>query len=828
MAGENTNLLSTPEGYATPEQIKAARAYAAALLHGNMQQPVKHWSQGVSNMVSALVGGNLDYNAAQREQGGRNAAAEQQQTLVPGANYPKAPMGTNPEMPKPSFSESPSSAGGKRAEGGAPDDVMSRASKASASIESGGRYDLKGPVTKTGDQALGKYQVMGANLPEWSAKYLGKTLTPEQFLADPQAQEDLYKAKFGEYIQKYGPEGAAKAWFAGEKGMHNPNATDRIVRDGKVIHPGMTVRGYGQKFMKAFGPDAASVQAAPAVQAMSAALRGGPSDADAPGTEVAASGGRMPQIPGGGSVRPEASGGPVIDPRLIKPAPGHTPEQLRAVLANPWVPQHIKDFAFQTMMQRGQAIELPSPTGMGTIRIDPSDPRVQQYFAPKPEIRDAKIGDIQSPVLIGADTKGMPTKINPARAQPTPVVPSVGPRSDAAPQAPVGAPQGGPALAATPGPAMAENAPVSPVTPPIAPESAEAPAQPVQVAATDPAAGISATVPKPAAPAAAPKEQPPLARMAQAGPPPGVDPEMWEAYRQKQDSDVKVEVDKDLLKKTGEQNIKKYEQLSDSAAAARKQLPMLDYGLALINDPNIYQGILANEVNSWQKVKAALPFVFGDDAKFAAAPAEVFNKVVSGSILDLMKSTLAGLGQVRVAEIDLLRQANAANTNTPAANRALLELSRRAMQKIDYLDDLGQQYFSGSEVVDPVSGKVLAKANMDANGEVAPRRGLDVGFDKIARKWQLDNPTLTPEEIKNYQEIFRTGIDPRRPDPAAPAAPGKQGAAPAQAPAGASPYPKEAVDMLRANPAMKAQFDEIFGPGASDKALGSPSAPVSK
>ncbi len=790
MAVENANYLSTPEGYATPEQIKNVRAYAQALLYGNMQQPVRHWSQGISNMVSALVGGNLDYQAAQKEQGGRNAAAEQQQTLIPGSHYPKAPVGTNPEMPKPSFSEGPSSGGVKKAEGDtdatvtsvAPDDVMSRASKATASIESGspkGNYRELGPIIpKTGDRAYGKYQVMGANLPEWSSKYLGRTLTPEQFLADPQAQEDLYKAKFGEYIQKYGPEGAAKAWFAGEKGMKNPNAKDIL---------GTTVQGYGQRFMKAYGPDDASVKAAPAVQAMSAALRGDASDAGGPGTEVAAAGGKIAPPPAGNhAVYPAASGVPYINPALIKSHTGHTADQLRAVLANPWVPQHIKDFAYQKMLQRDQVGEMASPTGMGTIKYDPLNPANQQYFAPKPEIKEQKIGDIQSPVLIGADTKGMPTTINPARAQPAPIVPSVGPRSEA----PTAAPQGGPAVAGGPAPAMAENAPAAPVSPANAPESAEAPSQPVQVAATDPTAGISATAPKGPVPPAggAPKEQPPLTRMAQSTPPSSlIDPEMWRAYTGKQAHDTKVAVDKQLQEKTDEQAIKKYEQLSDSASAARKQLPMLDYGLALINDPNIYQGILANEVGSWQKIKAAFPGFFGDDAKFAAAPNEVFNKVVSGSILDLMKSTLAGLGQVRVAEIDLLRQANASNTNTPAANRALLELSRRAMHKIDMLDDLGQQYFSGSEVVDPVSGKTYLKANLDANGEITPRRGLDVGFDKIARQWQLDNPTLSPEDIANYKEIFKTGMDPRRPDAPMPAKTGPGGGT--TAPKGGAPAP---------------------------------------
>src|ERR1700757_4919524 len=64
---DNPNLLSTPENYATPDQIKSTYDYAKALMSGSGQQSVHHWTQGVSNMVSALIGGNLDYNANKRE-----------------------------------------------------------------------------------------------------------------------------------------------------------------------------------------------------------------------------------------------------------------------------------------------------------------------------------------------------------------------------------------------------------------------------------------------------------------------------------------------------------------------------------------------------------------------------------------------------------------------------------------------------------------------------------------------------------------------------------------------------------------------------------------
>ena len=70
---------------------------------------------------------------------------------------------------------------------------MADYASAISGIESGGNYSALGPKTKSGDQAYGKYQVMGANIPQWSQEALGKPLTPDQFLADPAAQDAIFQ-----------------------------------------------------------------------------------------------------------------------------------------------------------------------------------------------------------------------------------------------------------------------------------------------------------------------------------------------------------------------------------------------------------------------------------------------------------------------------------------------------------------------------------------------------------------------------------------------------------------------------------------------------------
>ena len=71
--------------------------------------------------------------------------------------------------------------------------------KAIANIESrgSGGYSAIGPKTKKGNRAYGKYQVMDFNIPSWTKKHLGKSFTPAQFLASPQAQDAVFRGEFG-------------------------------------------------------------------------------------------------------------------------------------------------------------------------------------------------------------------------------------------------------------------------------------------------------------------------------------------------------------------------------------------------------------------------------------------------------------------------------------------------------------------------------------------------------------------------------------------------------------------------------------------------------
>jgi len=246
----------------TPETIKRRQALAEAL-YNKKQPPMTHWMQGVSQIGDTLVAGML-------EQKNKKDQREANEWLATNLSSPGGQQAAAPQMPAPGAAPMPSAAPPVAPPQGAPaqpdstpvasfDDRFGkwpdgkatvaaaldpRIKDAMFKIESGGRYDALGPITKSGDRAYGVGQVMGANIGPWTEQYYGKRLTPQEYLGNKDAQDAVINGEFGRLVSKYGPEGAAKAWFAGEKGMNNPNAKDVL---------GTSVADYGRKFMANLG-----------------------------------------------------------------------------------------------------------------------------------------------------------------------------------------------------------------------------------------------------------------------------------------------------------------------------------------------------------------------------------------------------------------------------------------------------------------------------------------------------------------------------------------------------------------------------------------------
>lgn len=121
-----------------------------------------------------------------------------------------------------------------------------------AGIESGGgNYAALGPTTDKGDRAYGKYQIMGSNIPSWTQEALGKPLTPEQFLADQDAQEKTAKHRMGVYLDEYGtPEDVASMW-------HSGLPYKEAVARGRKDQLGTTTESYGARVREGVGEESA-------------------------------------------------------------------------------------------------------------------------------------------------------------------------------------------------------------------------------------------------------------------------------------------------------------------------------------------------------------------------------------------------------------------------------------------------------------------------------------------------------------------------------------------------------------------------------------------
>src|SRR6478736_1520616 len=133
-------------------------------------------------------------------------------------------------------------------------------------------YQKLGPVigpghTLAGDRAYGKYQVMGTNVGPWTQEILGRAMTPQEFLSSPEAQDAVFKGKFGQYVAKTGdPKAAAAMWFSGSPNIQSA-ASDQL---------GTSVPAYVNGFARRLGqpPPGTALAYAPASQAITDAMGG--------------------------------------------------------------------------------------------------------------------------------------------------------------------------------------------------------------------------------------------------------------------------------------------------------------------------------------------------------------------------------------------------------------------------------------------------------------------------------------------------------------------------------------------------------------------------
>lgn len=200
----------------TYEELQARKKIARELMGGNGQ--IRSVGEGINSAAKSVAGALLKKRAQTEEDKQRSEFNDAFNSTVPGMF------------------------------GGATGTLSTKGSpyaEAIASVESAGSgdYSAVGPQTPKG-RAYGRYQVMDFNIPAWTEKYVGRRMTPEEFLRDPAAQDAVFNGEFGSYVQKYGnPQDAASMWFSGRPMAEAGNASDGY----------KTVPEYVSKFDRALG-----------------------------------------------------------------------------------------------------------------------------------------------------------------------------------------------------------------------------------------------------------------------------------------------------------------------------------------------------------------------------------------------------------------------------------------------------------------------------------------------------------------------------------------------------------------------------------------------
>lgn len=691
-------------GFVTPGQVSALRQYAQALMGSGM--PMGHsgnvtaaspWG-GLSSMAGALMGGQMLRGAGDAERG----------SMVAGYN-------SNPY------------------------------SGATSAQESGGNYNAIGQPTHDGDRAYGKYQVMGKNVGPWTAQILGQAMTPEQFLANPQAQEAVYNAKFGEYVQKYGPEGAAKAWFAGEHGMNDPNARAHKP-DGTPFGP--TVEQYGQKFAQNVGPGGGDLGLGGHALAFSGEPNQPPIlNAGSPaGMSMAlqAPGGMQPPAPRlapGGAAIPQGS------PAVTMPPAGALPyrvpvsrEQYVMTMANPYVDPQTKQFVQQSYYSQGQPLSVPGPYGSQYV-FNPQD-RSQGYMLPPPLLeKTLKANGSEMPYFLAP--------VLPGQAMPPPALQPIIPGTQGGGMAPQQQPQGGQAQpAARPTDlnyAEKEGGAAQQGLPPIITQGPEA------VKAGQPASGMLGTPPPQSALPFAETNRPEPVPGGEATPTPGpADPtrmspaQFFEWSRRNQ---VLSNSEEEYNKKDIESYQKDFDATQATGRNAYNLDQQIDIAKNIIENPAFTQGPGSDLKLAMKKVWA---FLGDKDSQNQLSYNDAFKKIVSSNILADMRSKLQGLGQVRLAEIKLLENASASQYNTLAANRAILDIAGRYQKQAEQMSQISNWYRQGYRWQD---GKLMT--DKQGNPVISNERPTVAGQDQAINYYLAHHPLFNPDEINHYMEIFK-------------------------------------------------------------------------
>ena len=225
--------------YDTPDDIKRKRQMIrdAMMNYGS----ASNVGEGIGQLLNGIATGVQMRGLDRAEQAGMASGQAAQSKILDAmtGGARSEPSVEAPAASAPSAAAMPTSGG----------NTAYRDAIASIESKGSGDYSAVGPTHSKMGRALGRYQIMESNIPVWSKEILGRPVSADEFMANPQLQDAIFDGKFNSYVSKYGPEGAAQAWLGGPGGVGKLDRKDSL---------GTSIAEYGQRFTKALGGDARS------------------------------------------------------------------------------------------------------------------------------------------------------------------------------------------------------------------------------------------------------------------------------------------------------------------------------------------------------------------------------------------------------------------------------------------------------------------------------------------------------------------------------------------------------------------------------------------
>lgn len=716
----------TPPNYMPPDQLALQKEYAAALMKGGQRDKeiTSPW-QGVRMMADTLAGRHLQ-NQAGQQQASNTFGAGQEVASAPRAGAPQG--GMDPYTARTFKLESGNDPNAR---------TGSNVGLGQFGPEEMKRFGITNP-SDPDQQISGLHQERSANV-QGLTKALGRPPTPgEEYLAHQQglagATTLLTNPNMPAWqaIRKYYPSDAiAQRAIAGNPpggGHFDPNApaghfTGAWVKqfEGR-LGPQSGAGGQTADLSGSIGGSGPPQIGSP--QAMSGALAA---------NTAPHSGG---PLPGGPPV--SGAGGATLGPEYA-PQRTHIPQdQMGRILGNQWIPPEIRNSLFGQYQQEYQPVELKTTggrtifpgggskgpgidipdlqhfnlksggaeaPGFGTIRTGPGG---ETQFSPTSGLEKLLPGNptVQQPSSNPAGLEGLPDLSAPKT---TP-----GPQGSAAPMPGQAATA---AMAANP---MGQQGPAPIEAPPTGAKTALA--TPGNVGSDAPPIGGMLGTPPPQAQAA-----PRGVQTAQQGQPQSL-------LGGLQQMDLDQERRKEFIKTDVKSFNDSYDKINASSQQSVQSLPTIGIAREALN--RAYTGIGADVVQDFNRVKAAL----GNDQK-AAASFDIFQKTISESLLNEMRAKLQGLGQVRNAEIDIMKRATAGPYNTRAANNAVLDIIEAELKQQATLGQIATAYNSGAR---------WNKGKWAQTNETPTNAGLN----EVTRQYLVTHPTFTTEQIKEFDRTF--------------------------------------------------------------------------